>query len=173
MTTTASHFSKTAGRRSARTGFLIACATVLAAVPGSPWLREVRADPTPAATASPAASPAATASPAASPAAAAPLDALDLAKLRPHVNEKVEVHGTPTGSGHNKPGSIAYLNFGAAHQAMSLVFFLKPGQAGKAGTVDDLKPFVGKAITVTGTLTDYKGDLQIVVETLDQIKAAP
>ena len=163
-------FSKITGRRSAKPGFLIACATVLGAVSGSPLLCEVRADPTPAATAAPAATPTASAPPAA---AAEPLDALDTAKLRPHANEKVEVRGTPTGSGRNKSGSIAYLNFAAAHQAMSLVFFLKPGQAGKAGTLDDLKPFVGKAITVTGTLTDYKGDLQIVVETLDQIKAAP
>ncbi len=144
---------------------LLVCAAVLAAAPGSPVLRAVRADPTPPAAASPETTPDAS--------AAAPLDALDVAKLRPHLNEQVTVRGTPTGSGHNKSGSIAYLNFAPAHQAMSLVFFLKPGQSGKAGTMDDLKPFVGKTILVTGTLTDYKGDLQIVVDSLDQIKATP
>lgn len=124
-------------------------------------LPAVHAAPTPAATASPAA------------AASAPLDARDVASLHPHINEKVEVRGTATTTGQNKPGTIAYLNFGPAHQAVALVFFLKPGQTGRAGTVDDLKPFVGKSITVSGTLTEYKGDLQIVVETLDQIKVAP
>ncbi len=158
MTTPVFHRRKIAGTR-----FLIVCAAALAAVSGSPAVRVLRADPTPAATASPTA----TAE------AAAPLDALDVTKLRPHVNEQVEVRGTPTGSGHNKSGSVGYLNFAPAHQAMSLVFFLKPGQSGKAGTEDDLKPFVGKAIIVTGRLTDYKGDLQIVVDSLDQIKAAP
>ena len=101
------------------------------------------------------------------------LEALDVATLRPHLGETVEVHGTPTGSGHNKTGSIAYLNFAGPHQAMALVFFLKPNQPGKAGTEDDVKPFVGKSIIVKGTLADYKGDLQIVVDSLDQIKIAP
>ncbi len=155
MTTFASRFSKTFGPRPARAGRLLACVAAFALVPGL----SLRAAPTPAATASPAAS--------------TPLDALDAAALRGHLNEQVKVRGTPTASGHSKAGNVGYLNFAGAHQAVSLVFFFKPGQTGALSSEDDLKPFVGKAIVVTGKLAEYKGDLQIVVESLDQIKVTP
>ena len=153
MKTFASHPSKSFGA-----GLLLACAAAL----GSPLLPALRAAPTPAATASPAAS-----------AADTSLDALDAASLRTHVNEQVKIQGTPTGTGHSKAGNVAYLNFAGAHQAVALVFFLKPGQTGSLTSEDDLKQFVGKKVVVSGKLTDYKGDLQIVVESPDQIKIAP
>ena len=161
MTTLSSHLFRILGPRTFRTGRWLACAAVLTAAPASPLLPALRAAPTPAATASPAA------------AADTPLDALDPTALRGHLNEQVKVRGTPTAIGHSKAGNVAYLNFAAAHQAVSLVFFFKPGQTGTLTSADDLKPFVGKAIVVTGKLTDYKGDLQIVVESADQIKVAP
>ncbi|MBE7213057.1 MAG: hypothetical protein INR65_18755 [Gluconacetobacter diazotrophicus] len=136
---------------------LTCAAALLAAGLGSPLLR---AAPTPAATASPAA-------------ADAPLDAADLAALRPHVNEKVKVRGTPTNSGHSKAGNVGYLNFAGAHQGVALVFFFKSGETGALASEDDLKQYVGKSIVVTGQLTEYKGDLQIKVESPDQIKVAP
>ena len=102
-----------------------------------------------------------------------PLDATDASLLRPFVGQDVTVKGTVTGSGAGKSGKVAYLNFAGAHKGVALVFFLKPGTTGKAGTEDDLKPFVGKTITVFGKLEDYKGDLQIKVESLDDLKAAP
>ena len=154
--TFASRFFTTSASRPARAGLLLTCAAaLLAAVPGSP----LRAAPTPAATASPAAD--------------APPDAADLAALRPHVGEQVKVRGTPTGTGHSKAGNVGYLNFAGAHQAVALVFFFKPGQTGSLASEDDLKSYVGKAVVVTGKLTDYKGDLQIVVESTDQIKVTP
>ena len=141
----------------ARTGRPLTCAAaLLGLVSGLP----LRAAPPPAATASPAAD--------------APLDALDGAALRAHVTEQVKVRGTPTGTGHSKAGNVGYMNFAPAHQAVSLVFFFKPGQAGGApASEDDLKPFVGKPIIVTGRLSEYKGDLRVVVDSLDQIKTAP
>ena len=158
MTTPASHPAKTLGPRTFRTGLLLACAAALVAAPGSP----LRAAPTPAAAASPAASVADT-----------PLDATDAAALRGHLNEQVKVRGTPTGTGHSKAGNVAYLNFAGAHQAVALVFFFKSGQTGTLTSEEDIKQFVGKTIVVTGKLTEYKGDFQIVVETLDQIKTTP
>ena len=104
-------------------------------------------------------------------------NAADLDTLRPLVGKSVEITGTPTGTGKSKSGNVLYLNFAGAHQAVALVFFLSGSAASgadpgtrKAASEDDLKPFVGKAIRVTGKLADYKGDLQIVIDSLDQIK---
>lgn len=117
--------------------------------------------------------PAATASPAI---ATLPADNLDI--LRAHLGEIVDVSGTPTGTGRSKTGTVTYLNFGKAHAAVAVVAFLsatassEPG-AHKVQSEDDLKPFVGKGVIVHGKLADYKGDLQIVLDSLDQIKLAP
>ena len=104
---------------------------------------------------------------------AAPLDPTDLATLRGHLNEQVEVQGTPTKTGVNKSGTIVYMNFAGAHQGVALVFFLKVGQTGGITGEADLKQYVGKKITVSGKLEDYKGDLQIKVESTAQIKVEP
>ena len=132
---------------------------------------------TPAPRQAPAASPAPSA---AGTDGAATYPAADLDTLRPLVGQTVEITGTPTATGKSKSGNVLYLNFAAAHQAVALVFFLKPSGAEaadpgtkKAASEDDLKPFVGKAVSVKGKLADYKGDLQITVESLDQIKVAP
>ncbi len=122
--------------------------------------------------------PAATASPAAPGGEAAEsYNASDLDALRPNVGKDVEITGTPTGSGHSKSGNVIYLNFAGAHKGVALVFFVSSAAAGgadtgakKAQSEDDLKPFIGKTISVKGKLADYKGDLQIVINTLDQIK---
>ena len=70
------------------------------------------------------------------------------------------------------------MNFGPAHRALAVVAFLSAGSTGnstvhKVQSEDDLKPFVGKAVIVHGKVADYKGDLQIVLDSLDQIKLAP
>ncbi len=101
----------------------------------------------------------------------------DLETLRGHLNETVDVRGTPTATGHSKSGTVTYLNFGPAHRAVAVVAFLGGASADPAArkvqSEDDLKPFVGKPVTVHGKLADYKGDLQIVLDSLDQIKLAP
>ncbi len=120
--------------------------------------------------------PAATAPPTSPAAAEEPVptfSASDLDALRPNVGKTVEITGTPTGSGHSKTGSVLYLNFAGAHKGVALVFFVSGGAdagAKKAQSEEDIKPFVGKNISVKGKLGDYKGDLQMVINTLDQIK---
>ncbi len=104
---------------------------------------------------------------------AAPLSPTDLATLRGHIGDQVEVQGTPTATGVSKSGTIAYVNFAGAHQGLALVFFLKPSMQGGFGSEADLKQYVGKKITVSGKLEEYKGDLQIKVETTAQIKVEP
>ena len=120
---------------------------------------------------------AATASPAAAATTASSYSATDLDALHPLVGQTVEITGTPTTTGKSKSGTVMYLNFAGAHKAVALVFFLKGAEAGgadpgtkKAASEDDLKPFVGKPVSVKGKLADYKGDLQIVIDSLDQIK---
>ena len=124
---------------------------------------------------SPATSPAVASSPPA--AAATPLAADDLDTLRAHLSQTVDVLGVPTGTGRSKTGTVVYLNFGPAHKALAVVAFLGSGAADPAAhkvqSEDDLKPFVGKSVILHGKLADYKGDLQIVLDSLDQIKLAP
>lgn len=123
--------------------------------------------------------PAATASPAALAEEVPSFNASDLDALRPNVGKEVEITGTPSNAGHSKSGTVLYLNFAGAHKGVALVFFVSSGAtaggadagaAKKAQSEEDIKPFVGKTISVKGKLADYKGDLQIVVNTLDQIK---
>lgn len=142
---------------------------VLAAILSTTSLRTAAPLQAPAPTTTPAA-PAATETP-------ATYNATDLDTLRPLVGKDVEITGTPTGSGHSKSGNVAYLNFAGAHKGVALVFFLSGGAAAgadtgakKAQSEDDIRAFVGKAISVKGKLADYKGDLQIVINSLDQIK---
>ena len=104
---------------------------------------------------------------------AAPLSPTDLATLRGHIGDQVEVQGTPTATGVSKSGTVAYVNFAGAHQGLALVFFLKPNLQGGFGSEADLKQYVGKKIAVSGKLEEYKGDLQIKVETTAQIKVEP
>ena len=160
MKTSASHHSKAFAPRTFKLGLSIACAAALTAAPGSPLSPAVQAAPAPAA---------------ASPAAAADtsLDATDANALRGHLNEQVKIHGTPTVSGHSKSGNVAYLNFAGAHQGVALVFFIKADKTSAVASEDELKAYIGKKVVVTGKLEDYKGDLQIKIDTLDQIKTAP
>ena len=106
-----------------------------------------------------------------------PLDANDLAALRAHMKQIVEVRGTPTAAGHSKSGTVLFLNFARPHEGLSLVFFVNgkskaPDDRG-AHSPGDIEPFVGHPIAVHGKISEHAGDLQIVVETLDQIKPLP
>ena len=106
------------------------------------------------------------------------LDATDTVAARGHLGEFVEIKGTPTGTGASKSGTTLYLNFTRQRgSAVTVVFFLPKGNAtpsNGAGTrpasVENLKQFVGKPVTVKGQLSDYQGDVQMVVPYLEQIK---
>ena len=147
------------------TACLLAVASVGTAQTAAPTTTPGNTAPTPTTAPSPAA-------------AAAPLAVEDLEGLRTHLNETVDVRGTPATTGHSKTGTVTYLNFGPAHKALAVVAFLSAGAGGDAAahkvqSEDDLKAFVGKAVIVHGKVADYKGDLQIVLDSLDQIKLAP
>ena len=91
----------------------------------------------------------------------------------------MDLKGTPTGTGASGSGSTLYLNFSHQHGgAVTGGFFLTEGnatQSGGSGTrpasAEDLKQFVGKPVTVRGQVSDYQGDVQMVVSYLEQIKA--
>ena len=134
-------------------------------------------------------SPAASAAPtAAAAAAAAPtpagtsesapiLAANDLPALRANLDKPAEVRGTVTGAGQSKSGTVLYLNFSLhPHEALALVFFARGGRGAAASpegshpiSLDELMPFVGKSVHVRGVISDYKGDVQMVVPSTDQI----
>ena len=104
-------------------------------------------------------------------------DAADLAALRAHLGQFVEVRGTPLATGHSKTGNVLFLNFARPHQGLSLVFFVEaaaknPGGPG-ARSLESIEPFVNHPVSVQGQLSDHAGDLQIVIESLDQIKLLP
>ncbi len=105
------------------------------------------------------------------------LAASDITALRPHLGEMVDVRGTPAATGRTKSGTVIFLNFSShPHEGLSLVFFVKPSSSTTAGPVRDtadLQRFVGQDLVVHGQLSDFKGDLQIVVQSLDQIRPAP
>ena len=132
------------------------------------------ATPVPAASASPvpADSP--------SPPSTAILPADDVQALRARMGQIVEVRGVPVATGHAKSGTVVFLNFNPQiHEGLSLVFFVNPAASatpaapGRVRREEDLQGFVGKELTVHGQLSDFKGDLQIVVRSLDQIRLLP
>jgi tRNA A-37 threonylcarbamoyl transferase component Bud32 len=81
----------------------------------------------------------------------------------------VVVRGTAGRLGINKSGTIRFLNFvGTSRGDLSLVFFLRPTES--EFTEENLSRFVGREISVRGTLTEYGGDPQIQIASLDQIR---
>ena len=109
--------------------------------------------------------------------AASPLDALDAAALRAHMGQFIEVHGTPTAAGHSKTGTVLFLNFARMHEGLSLVFFVDAKatvpDATRPHGPEDIQPFVGHPVLVHGRISDHAGDVQIVIDNLNQIKLLP
>ena len=105
------------------------------------------------------------------------LDAQDLAALRAHLGQFAEVRGTPLATGHSKTGNVLFLNFARPHQGLSLVFFVPPAANNSAGpgarSLESIEPFVNHLVSVQGQISEHSGDLQMVIESLDQIKLLP
>ena len=104
----------------------------------------------------------------------------DVPALRARMGQIVDVFGTPVATGRAKTGKVAFLNFSRqVHQGLSIVFFLKASdlsassERGQVRSVEDLQPFIGKPLIVHGQLSDFKGDVQIVANSLDQLRPAP
>jgi len=94
----------------------------------------------------------------------------DLPALRGLVGERVRIEGTVLASGVSRSGDVHYLNFARPyHRAASLVFFASDHPE---LTRESLDPFVGKTVVATGVLQDYRGNLQIPIQSLEQITLA-
>ena len=85
------------------------------------------------------------------------------------LGEEVVVMGAAGRLGINKSGTIRFLNFAGTRRGdLSLVFFLRPDES--EFTEENLGRYIGRKISVHGTLTEYRGDPQIKISSLDQIR---
>jgi hypothetical protein len=93
--------------------------------------------------------------------------ALDV--LRPKKGQIVTLEGTLVATGQNKAGTIRYLNFTQNYrESVGLVFHVSKN----AGfTMEKLGEWVGKKVRVHGTISEFQGNLQIVIDNFDQLKA--
>ncbi len=96
----------------------------------------------------------------------------DIVTLKPLLGQKITVEGIVLSSSANKAETLRFLNFTKNYnEALSLVFFANMG--GGTFTKEKLSEFAGRKIRVTGTLGEFKGNLQFKMESLDQIKIQP
>jgi len=85
-----------------------------------------------------------------------------------NVGREVIVEGIINRAGESRSGEVLYLNFnGTSRGDLSLVFFRRPGET--EFTTENLARFVGKSIRVQGVISEYKGDPQMQIASLDQI----
>ncbi len=89
--------------------------------------------------------------------------------LRPLLGEKVIIEGRLVRQGANKGQSIRYLNFTQNYRdSTALVFFTEKG--GESFAKANLTEWLGKKVRASGTLADFNGNLQIEIETWDQVQ---
>lgn len=96
----------------------------------------------------------------------------DLAALKAHLGQVVEIKATVTGVGQSPTGNVLFVNFvKKAHAGVTAVYFTSGGRAGNVKSLDELKPFVGKTVTIKGELTAYKDDVQMVLQSVEDLHA--
>jgi hypothetical protein len=96
----------------------------------------------------------------------------DLAALKAKLGQRVVIEGTIVARGASKSGKTRYLNFSKKWgDAVTLVFLTPRGQEPLPD--EKLDQFLQKKVRVTGTVSTYKDDLQIKVETLAQLEVLP
>lgn len=97
----------------------------------------------------------------------------DLVALKAHLGQVVEIKATITGVGKSPTGNILFVNFSKkAHSGVTAVYFTSGGRAGSVKSLDELQPFVGKSVSIKGELTSYKDDVQIVLQSVDDLHVA-
>jgi hypothetical protein len=100
------------------------------------------------------------------------LTATDVPVLRTRVDSHVRVRGVVVAVGQHPDGGACYLTFSEDPiTALRIDFETPPGA--KAITPEQLQPFVGRAILVSGELLDVDGQLVIRLKHLKQLKSAP
>lgn len=93
----------------------------------------------------------------------------DLSGLRARLGQEVTVRGTPVNLSENRSNTIIYLNFAQNYRnALSLVFFKEDNR--EEFTVPNLSQFVHQPVEVTGRVDEHRGNLQIKVTSLNQIR---
>jgi DNA/RNA endonuclease YhcR with UshA esterase domain len=99
------------------------------------------------------------------------IDARDLVRLKEMVGLQMEVGGTVQMFGENKKGTIYYLNFDSNYRdALALVFFISDNPS--EYTPERLQDFVGKKVSVKGTVEEYQSTLQMRIRSLEQIRVS-
>jgi len=94
------------------------------------------------------------------------------AELRAQVGRMIVVEGSIVADRASKTGSMHYLNF-TKNFSESVSLVVPATLATGALAPEKLKEYVGKRIRVRGTLSEYKGALQVKLESADQIMPAP
>lgn len=93
-------------------------------------------------------------------------------ELRSLIGRKVVIVGKVVAAGANKSGKIRYLNFTKNYKdSLALVFFTNMG--GGMFTKEKLADYVNRTVRANGVVSDYKGALQMKIESLDQIRTVP
>lgn len=95
----------------------------------------------------------------------------DLPALKAHLGQVIEIKAAVTGVGESPTGNILFVNFvKKAHGGVTAVYFTSGGRAGNVKSIDELKPFVGKTVSIKGELTAFKDDVQIVLQSVDDLR---
>lgn len=94
----------------------------------------------------------------------------DLPALKAHLGQVVEIKAAVTGVGQSPTGNVLFVNFvKKAHSGVTAVYFTSGGRAGNVKSLDELKPFVGKTVSIKGELTAFKDDVQMVLQSVDDL----
>ena len=89
--------------------------------------------------------------------------------LRGKKGQILTVEGTLVRAGENKTGTFRYLNFTQNYKdSLSLVFPVAKNPT--EFTMEKLNEWSGKKVRVTGTVTEFSGNLQMTIEKWDQLK---
>lgn len=93
----------------------------------------------------------------------------EIASLGPHLGRRITIQGTPIELGDNRSGTAFYLNFTRNYKdSVAVVMFLSNDPDGF--TRENLQPFIGRPIQVTGILDEYRGSYQIKLADLSEIR---
>jgi hypothetical protein len=105
----------------------------------------------------------------------APVEVFDpkaLEVLRGKTGQIITLEGTLVRVGESKSGTHRYLNFTKVYrESVSLVFPIEKNP--EEFKYDKLKPWVGKKVRASGTLSEYGSDLQMIIEKWDQVVEVP
>lgn len=94
----------------------------------------------------------------------------DLTGLRGEMGKKVIVEGTLVLAGESKTKTVRYLNFTKNwRESVALVFFV--GADGDSFSMKKLQSCVGRKVRATGVVSEYESNLQIQVDSWDQLRA--